>query len=376
MIKKKVLLIGSLPPPYHGSNIFFDNLLNSKLKNEFDLLHLDTSDHRNLDNLTKLDFTNVYLALKNIFQLARLLRKEKPDIVYITPAVSFLPYFRDGLFLLTSSYLSKAGIIIHLHGGKYFRDEFYNKSNIFAKSFIRSSLKKVDRAVVLSDSIRPVFDGLVNKISVIPNGTDFGMNFSETDLKKDTGIIKISYLGNLFEDKGVLDVMNSVKSIVEKNKNKSINVEFGFAGDWSEKEKKTKSACIQIIKENNLDKYVKFYGVLLGKEKEKFLLETEIFVFPSRNEGSPLVILEAMSAACPVISTKGVGAIPDMVLDGVTGILIESKNVEQISGAILKLIEDRELRSKMGTAGRERFRNYFTLEKNISGLSDLFKESN
>ena len=106
--KYKVLLIGSFPPPYHGSNICFYNLLSSKIKEEFEVYHLDTSDHRNLDNLNKLDFINVYIALKNIFELIWMLLKVKPSLVYIPPAANFLPYLRDGLFILCAAYFSKA----------------------------------------------------------------------------------------------------------------------------------------------------------------------------------------------------------------------------------------------------------------------------
>ena len=63
-IKKKVLLIGSIPPPVHGSNVYFNSLLNSKIRDEFEIAHLDISDHRDLSNLSKLDFTNVTLAFK------------------------------------------------------------------------------------------------------------------------------------------------------------------------------------------------------------------------------------------------------------------------------------------------------------------------
>ncbi len=79
--KDKVIIVGSLPPPYHGSNIYSQNLLNSKIKEEFEVFHLDTSDHRNLDNLSKLDFINVYLALKNIAELVWMLIKIKQDLV-------------------------------------------------------------------------------------------------------------------------------------------------------------------------------------------------------------------------------------------------------------------------------------------------------
>ena len=75
--KNKIVLIGSIPPPFHGSSIYFNNLLNSKIRDEFEISHLDISDHRDLDNLSKLDLTNVRLALKNILSLYKIVKESK-----------------------------------------------------------------------------------------------------------------------------------------------------------------------------------------------------------------------------------------------------------------------------------------------------------
>ena len=92
------------------------------------------------------------------------------------------------------------------------------------------------------------------------------------------------------------------------------------------------------------------------------MVNTDIFVFPSWYEGFPLVILEAMAAVCPVISTKGVGAIPEVVIDGVSWIFVEKQNPKHIADVIIRLIDNSKLREEMGTAGRERFKKYYTME--------------
>lgn len=370
-LKKKILLIGSLPPPYHGSNIYFSNLLNSDLNKEFDVIHLDTSDHRDLNNLTKLDFTNVKLALKNIYDLGKLIKKENPDLIYVPHAVSILPYLRDGLFMAYSSRLTKAKIVVHLHGGNYFRNEFYNNSNIFVKSFIKKTLKKASAAIVLGESLKPVYEDLVKNVYIVPNGTDFGLNFSNEELeRKDDDRIRITFLGNLLESKGLVDVLNSARSVIQQFS----NAEFSFAGAWSDYEKNTKELCLEILERDGLTDHVKFPGIVTGKDKENLLKETDVFVFPSHKEGQPLVIIEAMAAGCPVISSKGVGAIPHVVDDGKSGLLIEPGNVDQLTQAILKLCKDPALRKSMGAEGRKKFERMYTLEKNISGMKSVFEK--
>jgi len=370
--KYKILLIGSFPPPYHGSNICFYNLLSSKIKEEFEVYHLDTSDHRNLDNLNKLDFINVYIALKNIIELIWMLLKIKPSLVYIPPASNFLAYLRDGLFILCAAYFSKAKIIIHLHGGNHFREEFYNKSNFLIRFFVKWTLKKVDTAIVLGDCLKIVFDGLVENIVIVPNGTNFGLNFPPKKTQKQhPEKIIIGYLGNLYKNKGVLDVLEAAKLVLKTHQ----NVKFQFAGSWWKKEPETKEKAYQFIERHNLRDNIEYCGVVIDNSKEKFLMETDIFVFPSWNEGFPLVIIEAMSAGCPIVTTRNVGSIQEVVIDGVTGLLVERKKPKQIADAIIELIDNPQLRQKMGIASRERFKKNYTIEHNINRMIGVFENT-
>jgi len=368
---KKIILIGSIPPPYHGSSVYFYNLLNSKINDVFEVEHLDISDHRNLDNLSKLDFTNVYLALKNLLALIILVLKFKPDLVYIPVASNFLPYLRDGMFILVSSFFCKAEIVIHLHEGNYFREVFYKNSSSIVKYFIKHSLSKVNTAIVFTENLKSNFKGLVKNIVAFHNGLKTEFTLLDDVCKKNTGDkIKINFLGNLFESKGVLDVLNAAVTVIKKNK----NVEFNFAGAWSQKEADTKLKALKIIKDNQIENFVNFCGVISGKEKDNFLRHTDILVFPTwyPYEGCPMVIIEAMAYCCPVISTKDVGAIPEMVIDGETGILIDKKNPEQLADAIFKILNSSEIRLNMGKSGRIRFNNYYTHDVNTDNIINTF----
>jgi len=368
--KKKIILTGSIPPPYHGSSIYFRNLLNSAIKDEFEISNLDISDHRDLDNLSRLDLTNVKLALKNIAALRTMLGKVKPDLVYIPVASNFLPYLRDGLFILTAAYFSKAKIVIHLHEGNYFRNEFYDNAFFPVKYFIRKSLSKVDTAIVLSEKLKFVFKGLVKNTEVCHNGIKFVIgdkNYQKNTLSEN---INVSFLGNLFESKGVLDVLKAAEIVLDKHS----KVKFRFAGSWSAKEGNTKEKAFQIINKKGLADHVEFAGVLTGESKVEFLNQTDIFVFPSwyKHEGFPLVIIEAMAASCPVISVKDTGAINDIVIEGKTGILIDKKRPDQIAEAVIKLINDPEVRTALGKSGKERYEKFYTLESSINKMISVF----
>lgn len=369
--KSKVILVGPVPPPYHGSTIYFEMLLRSRIQHEFEVTHVDISDHRGLDNLSRLDFTNVYLAIKNCFDLLRALRQVKPDLVYTMPAATFLAYLRDGLFLVIARTFSKARIVIHLHGGDYFRTVFYEKSNFLVRLFIRWTLSKVDTAIVLGERLKNVFDGLVKTVVAVPNGSNFEASKarkSRTTERK----VNISYLGNLLESKGILDFLAAAKIVAETFP----NVKFLIAGSWNMHER-TKQHAYKIISGNVLESKVSFCGVVTGDQKMQFLADTDIFVFPSwyEYEGCPLVILEAMAAGCPVISTKDVGAIPEIVDDGTTGILVDRKKPRMLAKAILRLLKEPETRIAMGAAGRRKFEQNYTLERNVEKIIEIFNQT-
>lgn len=369
MRKYDLTFIGALPPPYHGVTVFNERLLNSRIADICELYHLDISDKRNLDNLGKVDLQNTYLALKNLWDLIKLCFSKKPDLVYL-PIAQNIAYLRDGMFIVVARFLGKGKIIIHLHGS-YFR-EYYNNTNWFMKQFIDFTMKKVDTAIVLGSCLRYIFDDWVKDIQVVPNGTPFNRNLDDR-FKRNRNTVTISYFSNLTESKGVFDTIKAARIVT----NKYAKARFKFAGPWRRQQLETKKSVFRFIRKNNLENRIEFMGRILGDKKEKFLIDTDIFVFPTwyKYEAHPIVIIEAMAAGCPVISTQNVGAISETVIDGKTGILVEKRNPKAIAEAIIRLIESPELRVRMGMAGRKRYEQYYTQEKNIENMIRVFKKA-
>jgi glycosyltransferase involved in cell wall biosynthesis len=90
-------------------------------------------------------------------------------------------------------------------------------------------------------------------------------------------------------------------------------------------------------------------------------------------EGSPLAVLEYMEAALPVVSTS-VGGIPDLVEDGVTGLLVDRGNPEALANAIAELLRDPERRVQMGRIGRERRRSEFDIDVTVERIEQLYED--
>ena len=97
----------------------------------------------------------------------------------------------------------------------------------------------------------------------------------------------------------------------------------------------------------------------------------DIFALPSVNEGLPIALLEAMNFGIPVVATK-VGGVPEAVIDGVTGILVEPGDPRSLATAINRLLDDQKFASRIGGAGRKRLLEHFTDIKMARGYEEVY----
>jgi glycosyltransferase involved in cell wall biosynthesis len=101
---------------------------------------------------------------------------------------------------------------------------------------------------------------------------------------------------------------------------------------------------------------VHFLG--MRRDVPAIMKSTDMLLVPSRHEGMGQVTVEAMACAVPVIGAN-TGGIPEVVVDGETGIIIDGDSPQEMTEAVLRLAESPELRARMGAAGRERVEAHF-----------------
>lgn len=210
----------------------------------------------------------------------------------------------------------------------------------------------------------------VNKnVKVIPNGIDCVDNFNPTlyDRSEERAKLEISdddlavfFVGRLSEEKNPNVFIEVAKKIIDENKKQ--NVKFFVIGDGP-----MRSAIEEQIES------IKGLGAkYLGYQTDiaRFLSAADVFVLPSSIEGFPLSILEAMAMRLVVISSN-VGAVPDVITDGVDGYVVDPGSVDQIHELILKLLGDRRLAEKIKLAARQKLENKYSnaiLKKNYVEL--------
>ena len=182
--------------------------------------------------------------------------------------------------------------------------------------------------------------------------------------------LQVLFLSNLIPSKGPFEVLRAAKIVLEKRP----DVRFIMAGAdlFRDFTKRLKS----YISRNGLEDFICMPGPVHGNQKASLMASSDIFVFPTYYEYEVFgtVNIEAMSWGLPVISSNEAG-IPDIVLDGVTGFLVNPKDPEEIADKILTLVEHPDLRKAMGKKGREEFENKYTFqvyEKNLDAILHFF----
>ena len=198
------------------------------------------------------------------------------------------------------------------------------------------------------------------RIFVVPNGKD--IDFSGCDIARCDAMTTILFLGNLRRTKGILDAFAAIKLLHER----CADFRFVFAGAWAESDVAEEARSF-LAANPNLP--ITYLGVLKGKEKLAALKTADVFFFPTYYppEGHPWVIVEALAAGLPVVSTDQ-GAIVESVIHQTNGFIIEKHNVTEMANCLHDLILNVELRSEMGRKSRQHYLSCFTEAQMISAF--------
>ncbi len=361
MRKKRILILGKLPPPYMGPSIATEILLNSDLKNRFDLIHLDTKINKTLSSFGKWNYNKLIKNISVYFKMIKFLSSQKPDLVLIPISQTTTGFIKDSVFIFLASLFRKK-ILIQLRGSDI--KNWLSKSSSFTKAYFNFFVKRANGVIVLGNNLKYLFRDYFKEeeIFLIPNGGDYNVLASV----KNTDTIKILYISNLLESKGIEDVVKAIEIISKQNLSKSFSVD--LVGAWYSE--KTKEKCLAIIGKSELP--ITVHSPKSGDEKFRFLSNADIFVFPPREpEGHPWAIVEAMAYSLPIVSTDR-GAIIESVIDSKNGFIVEAQNPEKIAEKLKLLIENSELREQMGKASRQLYLENFTEEKMVDKYTLVF----
>ncbi|KZZ84250.1 glycosyltransferase family 4 protein [Bacillus sp. SJS] len=189
---------------------------------------------------------------------------------------------------------------------------------------------------------------------------DSGLN-QKTDVTKPEGKKVIMFSGRLVELKGVHYLLEALAKLMERNKDWICWI----AGDGDKK-----GELVIQSKVLSLGDHVKFLGV--RDDLPALLKQTDIFVLPSLIENQPLSLIEAQLAG-NAIAASNAGGLPEMVEDGVTGLLFPAGDSDKLTDVLLDMVTDDELRTRLGTAAREWARIHWDLSTGVRKLTDIYE---
>ncbi|MGA2675391.1 MAG: glycosyltransferase family 4 protein [Methanobacterium sp.] len=271
-----------------------------------------------------------------------------------------------GAYFLKKIY--KTPYINTVHGEEFYLSKRYN--TLFAlKWLINNSFKTITNSTATKDSYSRL-DLNEDKFQVIPFGVDINF-FKPLNTPKNEEVFQILSVGYLIERKGFKYLIKAVKKVLKEYNNVTLKI----IGSGPLKNK-----LQYLITELKLVNQVKLIGNVSDNELLHLYNSSDLFILPSitdtqgNTEGLGVVLLEAMACELPVIGSK-VGGIPDIIIDNETGLLVNEKDILELSMKIKYLIDNKELRQKLATNGLNRVNKKFSWNQVMNSYLNIYKKT-
>jgi len=331
-----------------------------------------------------------YVDVAAIVHLAKLCVSIVRQTILQRPPVAYFPigsnrtgFLRDAVVILVLKTTGRR-IIAHYRGGHF--GSFYEHSSRPMKWLIRTVLRQVDRLLVLGEPIKNSFAGIYptgRDIAVLSNGIEVPDRSRDIEARW-RGPFTIFYMGNLSFVKGFYDLIVTYKRLIGRFPDVRLlcagepipvdeerNVLRAYFDPSVQKRMDRSTVEIREFLANPAAFNAVRLGLVTGDGKRAALARASVYVLPSYSEGFSMGVLEAMAAGVPIVTTN-VGAMSEVVEDGVNGYVIRPGDCTALYDRLTALIADRDLCRRMGAASRTRVEARFDIERVVDTLSDLF----
>jgi glycosyltransferase involved in cell wall biosynthesis len=344
-MKSKVLLIGPVPGPPGGVASVVEAILASPLRQEYGISVLDTAQKKRLRyNPDVPGLLSPFYTIFHLLKLGYLLHAEQPEVVHVQ-SCSGLGFLRDSLFVVVAR-AGRTKIVCHFHG------MWRRQSPLCRHRVLKSYFLWIMRSV---DTLIPQ-----TKKCVVPN---FAPPFALAD-RRSPSEMGVLFVGRLSRKKGIYDLLQAAVALRDEPA-----IHFRLAG--LEETPADKDRILSELRDHALQDRVSLAGHVQGRRKAELFACSDVLVLPSYTEIFPMVVLEAMAAALPVIATP-VGGVADMVMDGVNGFLVPPGEPELLAERIRYLLHHPRRREEMGQNNLRRFNQEYSLDVNINRIRQIY----
>lgn len=357
-----VLVLGQTPPPVHGQALAIENLLQIP-SHELRIVFMRMRFSDDVAEIGKFRLKKVLHLFSLIHQAIRQLRNCRSLILYYPPAAAVIPVLRDIFFLKMVRPFAPA-TVLHFHAGgvsQTIRSRWWLRwlaGNVYQE--VEAAVHLLPSAAAEESCFRP------KRTFCVPNGLDIPL--VQRSRLPGHNLFRVLLVGLLSAKKGT----GLAIEIAGELKRRGVRFEVRLVGEWESQAECER--CERIAAERDVVTHVSFAGILTGEAKWQEYSDADAFLFPSyhETESMPLVLIEAMAYSLPIVAGRW-RHIPDIVEDGTTGCLFPIKDVGAAAELLRQLAESEELRQSLGSAGRKRYEENYTLSRHLTAMKDVFQ---
>ena len=369
--RPRILSISQLPPPVHGSTVMTQRFMDALARGGFETRIVEKNFSRRQEDVGKVTIGKILKIPHLCFQLIKTLILFKPTLTVFFITVGAGSFLVDCLLLYILR-LFEVDYILYMHGRGL--DRWGKEPILLMRLVARKSLSSAIGGIVLGENLKSDVNAYIpeGRLVVLPNGIPDALGSHLVTRKKagNSGTFTVLFLSNLLPSKGPMSFLWMAKKVLQEEK----HIRFVMAGPPRSAD--FAAALHDFIRANNMEDSVSMPGGVYGAKKDILFQYADIFVFPSQEDTFGLVNLEAMKWGLPVISSP-IGAIPEIVIDGQTGYIVDPEDTGAMAQRVLELVHNPKLRMAMGQQGRERFEKEYSLhayERKVFEVLHYFME--
>jgi len=305
--------------------------------------------------------------LRAFWEILRQIKSYRPHIVHTHTA-------KAGLLGRLAARCAGVPVVVHTYHG-HILDGYFSPLKTKAIVAVEGALaRRTDRLISVSDTVRNELlakrIGRKDQHTVIPLGFDLepflGADEHRGPLRRELGLGPGDSLVGIVARLVPIKDHKTFFLAARRVTGEVPGCHFVVVGDGERR-----AELQELVGRLGLGQHVRFLG--WRADLPRIYGDLDVVVLSSRNEGSPVSLIEAMAAARSVVATR-VGGVPDLVEDGVTGLLAPPGDPEALAGAMMALLSDRERRRTMGEAGRKRVYPAFSAERLVQDIDRLYTE--